>query len=46
MTVPNTAWAICIAVILAAPVLPQTQRGQFVGAVTDQSGEFCPRGES
>jgi hypothetical protein len=42
MTLPNTAWAIFIAVILAAPVLPQTQRGQFVGAVTDQSGSAVP----
>src|SRR3984893_13536578 len=42
MTLPNTAWALCIAVILAAPVLPQTQRGQLVGAVTDQSGSSVP----
>ena len=42
MTLSNNALAVCIALILAAPVLPQTQRGQFVGAVTDPSGSAIP----
>src|SRR5262249_15945714 len=35
-------WGVCVALLLAAPVLPQSQRGQFVGTVTDPSGSAIP----